>query len=80
MIAAARRFLVRRAPLAALCLWAFAGWAAEPSRRETRASTEAALSLPADASAVEAAFSARTGTPLSLFGYEVFAASGAPLT
>lgn len=78
MIAAARRFLVRRAPLAALCLWAFAGWAAEPSRGETRASTEAALSLPADASAVEAAFSARTGTPLSLFGYEVFAASGAP--
>jgi polysaccharide biosynthesis/export protein len=78
MIAAARRFLVRRAPLAALCLWAFAGWAAEPSRRESRAFAEAELALPAGASAVEAAFSARAGAPLSLFGYDVFAASGAP--
>jgi polysaccharide biosynthesis/export protein len=78
MIAAARRFLVRRAPLAALCLWAFAGWAAEPSRRESRASAETELALPAGASAVEAAFSARAGAPLSLFGYDVFAASGAP--
>lgn len=95
MFAAARSFLVRLAPSAALVLWAFTGSATEPPRPESRAPeqrTAAAgdegapqrnpspdASPAAAASPVEAAFSARAGVPLTLFGYDLFdAARNAP--
>lgn len=68
MLAAARNFLIRFAPLAALWLWAFTGLAQEPIRTGERALAPNG----AAASSVEAAFSRRADAPLSLFGYDLF--------
>ncbi|PWC36844.1 sugar transporter [Azospirillum sp. TSO22-1] len=51
--------IVRSAPVAALILWTHAALAAEPARPS-----------PHGQSPVEAAFSARAGTPLRAFGYD----------
>lgn len=81
MLAAARRIIARLAPVAALCLWAINGLAAAPVRLD-----ESAPDLPAEQadaatpplSPIEAAFSARAGAVLRLFGRDLFAGSAAP--
>ncbi|MBP2296725.1 SLBB domain-containing protein [Azospirillum rugosum] len=67
MLEATRRIFARIALWAALALWAFATVAAEPGR-------EAGQNA---ASPVEAAYSARAGTPLRQFGYDQFGSDGA---
>lgn len=68
MLAAACRFLVRLALVAAPCLWAD-GFAVAGSAGGSAPVVE-------PASAVEAAFSSRAGVKLDLFGYDVLAAPG----
>lgn len=63
MFAAACRRIARAVPVAALVLWAHAAPAEEPARPPSRA--------PAS-SPIEDAFSARAGTPLRQFGYDLF--------
>ncbi|HRJ61197.1 MAG TPA: polysaccharide biosynthesis/export family protein, partial [Azospirillaceae bacterium] len=68
MLAAACRFLVRLALVAAPCLWADGFAVAAPA--------DAAQTAAESASAIEAAFSSRAGVRLDLFGYDVLAAPG----
>lgn len=68
MLAAACRFLVRLALVAALCLWA--------ERFAAAASVDATPDAAKSASATEATFSSRAGIKLDLFGYQVLAAPG----
>lgn len=82
MLAAARRIIARLAPVAALCLWAINGLAAAPVRLDERAPdlpAEQAQAAEKDPlSPIEAAFSARAGTVLRLFGRDLFAGAAAP--
>ncbi len=82
MMAAACRIIARLVPLAALILWACAVLAQEPERVPPHARSAAvpvASVSPAESpddpplSPIEAAFSARAGVTLRLFGYDHFA-------
>lgn len=62
-------------PLAALILWVYAASATEPARSVPHAQNPSPHASEA-LSAVEAAFSARAGTPLRQFGYDQFGQDG----
>lgn len=76
MLATARRFFIRLAPLVAAMLWAAAATANDPARQGFPA--RAALEAEQPPSPLEAAFSARAGEALRLFGHELFAGQTDP--